>query len=88
VIEFDPNKDEQNVAKHGVSLARFVDIDVDSAIFARSAHLQEERYVVVGRIDGRLHVGVITYRGERVRVISLRKANRRELRKYEKTTGS
>jgi uncharacterized DUF497 family protein len=41
-----------------------------------------------GPIDDRLHVAVITFRGDRVRVISLRRANRREERRYAKESQS
>ena len=37
-----------------------------------------------GKIDARLHVAVITYRGDNVRVISLRRANKREERQHAK----
>ena len=37
-----------------------------------------------GHIEGRLHVAIITLRGEKVRVISLRRANQREERRYAK----
>ena len=40
------------------------------------------RYVAFGRIDDTLHCLVFTFRGINVRAISLRKANRRENKKY------
>lgn len=48
----------------------------------------ETRLRVFGMIDSRLHVGVITRRGDVTRVISLRRANRREQRTYAKKTQS
>ena len=44
----------------------------------------EMRYVATGRMGVRLHRAVFTLRGERVRIISLREANRREVRNYER----
>lgn len=44
----------------------------------------EPRFVALGRIGPRLHVLVFTPRGGFVRIISLRKANAREVRRYEK----
>ena len=44
----------------------------------------ERRLRVLGTIDGKLHAAVITPRGETIRVISLRRANRREERAYAK----
>lgn len=43
----------------------------------------EARYRVLGRIEGRVFVVVYTIRGELFRIISARKANRREIRHYE-----
>ena len=44
----------------------------------------EQRFRVLGLIDDRLHAAVITPRGNKIRVISLRPANRREERAYAK----
>jgi uncharacterized DUF497 family protein len=46
----------------------------------------EDRYQVIGRIDGRLFVVVFTPRGACVRIISARKANLREVKHYEDNT--
>ena len=43
----------------------------------------EDRYQLIGRIDGRLFVLVYTPRGDVVRIISARKANSREVKRYE-----
>ena len=47
----------------------------------------ERRYIALGRIRGRIHVMVFTPRGGTVRLISLRKANDREIRRYEQGEG-
>ncbi len=44
----------------------------------------EVRLQLWGLIDGRLHVAVVTPRGDDLRVISLRKANGKEVKRYEK----
>jgi uncharacterized DUF497 family protein len=43
----------------------------------------ERRLRVLGRLHGRLHIAVITYRGDATHVISFRKANEKEVRWYE-----
>jgi uncharacterized DUF497 family protein len=43
----------------------------------------EDRYELIGRIEGRLYVVIYTPRDDRVRIISARKANPRELKRYE-----
>lgn len=81
---FDTAKDAVNQAKHGVSLA------LAEVLFA-APHVSmqddrfdygEEREVAFGHINGRLFVCVYVDRGTRRRVISLRKANKREVKRY------
>jgi uncharacterized DUF497 family protein len=83
-IEFDPDKDQSNRDKHGVSLAdaERMDLDAASVVADERRAYGEVRRQAYGLIDGRLHVLVFTMRGEAMRVISLRKANRREVSRY------
>ena len=83
-IEFDPDKDQSNRDKHGVSLAdaERMDLDAASVVADERRAYGEVRRQAYGLIDGRLHVLVFTMRGEVMRVISLRKANAREVRRY------
>ena len=46
----------------------------------------DDRFVATGWLDGRLHKAIVTYRNGIVRVISLRKANPREVRRHERDT--
>ena len=85
-IEFDPAKDEANQAKHGMSLDLAKVIDLQTAVIRlddRRAY-GEDRFRAYGSIDGRLCMLVFTLRGSKVRPISLRKANRMEVRRYGK----
>ncbi len=83
-IEFDPGKDVINTAKHGVSLADAVMLEwrlVWAAEDVRNDY-GERRMIGYGPIGSRVYCVVYTERGETRRVISLRKANRREVRLY------
>ena len=81
-IDYDIAKDAANIAKHGLSLACFEEMEILSfAEDARRAY-GETRFTVVGTIKGRLHVAIVTLRGEVTRVISLRKANKRERNRH------
>ena len=84
-IDFDPNKDQINQQKHGVSLAEAENIDWDTAIekVDDRRDYQEERYRALGFISNRLYCVVYVDREERRRIISLRKANNREYKEYE-----
>ena len=83
-VEFDPRKDVVNRLKHGVSLVLALEFAWSSAKVEpdeRRAY-GEERFRAIGFIGGRLYVVVFTRRGEALRIIGLRKANRRERRRY------
>jgi len=82
LIEFDSAKDAANRAKHGIGLGEYAAMEVDAMTAIESHHGGEHRYIQMAPIRGRLHVAVVTYRGDAVRVISLRRANRREERRY------
>jgi len=83
-IEFDSAKNEANIAKHGVDMASVADFEFDTAFLSVDARKSygEIRNIAIGYIAGRVHVLVFTKRGQTVRVISLRKANQREVRAY------
>ncbi len=85
VTEWDPRKARLNAHKHGVQFADAVAVlEDEDALTMRDPSAQEERWVTLG-LDalGRILVVVYTWRGERVRVISARKATARERRRYE-----
>jgi uncharacterized DUF497 family protein len=81
---FDPAKNARNIDVHGISFYRVIDFDWSLAIHLEDARRDygERRFGAFGPIDGRLHVLVYTPRGASLHVISLRKANKREVRRY------
>ncbi len=88
LFEWDERKAAQNVAKHGVPFdyAARVFLDpyrLDSEDKRRD--YREERRLTLGTIEGRLYVVAYTMRGTIIRLISERKANEREQRKYHET---
>lgn len=84
-ITFDPAKDAVNLVKHGVSLADASQLDWDNALVSVDERREygEPRQVALAPMANRLWVVVFTDRPEGRRVISLRKANLREYRRYE-----
>ena len=88
IFEWDDRKAEQNVANHGVPFeyAARVFLDphrLDSEDTRRD--YSEERRLTLGKIEGRLFAIAYTPRGRVIRLISARKANAREQRKYDET---
>ena len=87
-FEWDSRKARSNFAKHGVGFQEASTIFGDplSLTIPDPEHsLSEERYITVGRaFSGKLLVVVHTERGDNIRIISARRASRRERKFYEK----
>ena len=83
-VEFDAAKDAANQAKHGLPLTRGREMDLARALVTPALRRDygEARLAAYGNLDGRLHVMVFTVREGRMRVISLRRANGREVGRY------
>jgi uncharacterized DUF497 family protein len=89
IVEFNAAKNAANLRRHGIGLVRFLDLEIDTAVSEeeRRRDYGERRFRVLGFIDGWLHAAAITHRGEKIRVISLRRANRHEEKSYAKERG-
>ena len=84
--EFDPRKDAANVAKHGVSLVEGDGVLVDplALTIEDDSARGERRWITIGMNSfGSLRVVAWTYRGEDVRLISVRKPEPKERGAYE-----
>jgi uncharacterized protein len=84
-FEWDQDKAEKNLQKHNVDFADAVTAFLDNAALTLEDTLpDEERFVTVGMDAlGRILVVVYTWRGEHIRLISARRATRRERKQYE-----
>ena len=87
-IDFDPAKSEQNARLRAPSFDRAGDSDWETAIYYEDNRMDypEARIIALGFLGVRLHVICFTPIDGGVRIISLRKANRREIRYYEEET--
>lgn len=86
-FEWDGEKAAANLRKHGVDFADAVQVfDDDLALTMRDPDSgPEERFITMGNDPhGRLLVVIYTWRGERIRPISARKATGKERRRYER----
>ena len=83
-IVFDPAKDASNIDKHGVSLAWASELlwETLQAKLDDRRDYREERFIGYALMADRLYCVVYTDRGNTRRVISLRKANYREVKRY------
>jgi uncharacterized DUF497 family protein len=84
-IALDPEKNAINIAKHGISLARAEDMNMETAVIITDDRFDygEVRHLAFGDIDGSSHCLVFTLRGNEVRAISLRRANRKEIKRHD-----
>ena len=84
-ITYDPDKNERNIRERGISFDRAADFEWSSALTVEDTRKDygEPRWQALGFIEERLHMLVFTPRGVDTHVISLRKANKREVKRYE-----
>lgn len=83
-IEFDPSKDRENNAKHGVSLALAAELDWDAALVWIDDRFEylELRMIALAPETNTLYYVAFVDRGDVRRIISLRRANRQEVNHY------
>jgi uncharacterized protein len=90
-FEWDEEKAEQNSTKHGVDFRDAVHVFLDPFRIERHdecVEYGEDRFQTIGMVEGRVLLVVYTDRGEAYRIISARRATRREKTEYEDAFGS
>ena len=83
-FEFDADKSVANLEKHGI------DFEQAQAIWGDADYIEiplktadEARFMVIGMIEEKIWSGIMTYRGESVRIISVRRSRKEEIAIYE-----
>ena len=86
--EWDENKRAANLLKHGVDFCEIENFEWGSALIRTDlrSDYHEQRNTAIGYIGDRIFLTVFTVRGEAIRLIGLRKANKGEQRIYENET--
>ena len=84
-VTYGASKDAENIRKHGISLARAADFDMDSANlrYDDSQDYGEHRYRALGWLDAILYTLIFTFTDGIYRAISLRKASPQERKFYD-----
>ena len=87
-IEFDTIKNERNIRERGLTFGRAAEFDFETALIEIDDRNDygESRFTAIGMLDDIPHVLVFTMRSDVLRVISFRKANKREVQRYEQAT--
>ena len=86
-IEYDPSKEQENIAKHGVDFAEAASAVLEPLAFDREdlSAIGERRFLTLGMSKkNRVLVVVTTHRGQTVRIISAWPANKHHRESYEK----
>ncbi len=84
LFEFDPKKREVNKQKHGIDFNEAQALWGDPDLIELPVQtIDEPRYLVIGTINGKHWSGVITYRGDKIRIISVRRSRKEEAEIYE-----
>ena len=84
-FEWDPAKNEANIEKHGIDFADAVTVFDDlNAVTIDDPDYDEQRFITIAMdAFGRILVVTYTWRGDIIRLISARKATKRECKQYE-----
>ena len=83
-FEFDSQKSQSNKKKHGIDFREAQVLWNDSDLIEIPARTSgEPRFLVIGKISGQHWSGVITYRAEKIRIISVRRSRKEEIDIYE-----
>jgi len=83
-FEFDPKKNEINKNKHGIDFHTAQELWTDSDLIEIPLLTDDEpRFLIIGMIAGKHWSGIITYRGEVIRIISVRRSRKEEVHIYE-----
>jgi uncharacterized DUF497 family protein len=83
-FEFDTHKSASNKIKHGIDFIQAQTIWDDPDVLEIPTKVKDEpRSLVIGRRDGKHWSAIITYRGEKIRIISVRRSRQEEVAIYE-----
>jgi uncharacterized DUF497 family protein len=84
-FEWDSEKSVANKEKHGIdfSSAKLLWLD-DNRIEIQASYPLEDRWILIGKQDNKLWTAVFTFRGNAIRIISVRRSKKKEADLYEK----
>lgn len=84
MFEYDAAKSAANRLKHGIDFEESQALWEDPrALEIPARGYDEERWLVIGKIGDRLWSAIVTYRGDAIRLISVRRSRRDEIKLYE-----
>ena len=84
-FEYDEHKSCTNHDKHGIDFDEAIELWGDSQLVCLRSKVEtdEERLLFIGRIKAKYWTAIATHRGEKLRIISVRRARKKEIQFYE-----
>jgi hypothetical protein len=83
-FEFDPTKNATNKVKHGIDFVEAQKLWEDRDRLLVSAKTEDEaRFMLIGKLGRKHWSAIFTYRNEKIRIISVRRAREEEVNAYE-----
>ncbi|AKG21574.1 BrnT family toxin [Calothrix sp. 336/3] len=83
-FEFDDSKSQSNLVKHGINFPDAQELWTDPDRVEIPARTEDEpRFLIIGKIAQKCWSAVITYRENKVRIISVRRSRKEEVAIYE-----
>lgn len=84
-FEYDESKSQSNLVKHGIDFVKAQELWNDLDLLEIPSNIQgETRFVIIGKINNKHWPGVITYRDQNIRIISVRRSRIQEVALYER----
>ncbi len=84
MFEFNERKSQSNLDKHGIDFVQAQKLWDDPYILEIAAKTSDEpRYLIIAKIDEKHWSAVVTYRKHNIRVISVRRSRKEEVKLYE-----
>jgi uncharacterized DUF497 family protein len=84
-FEYDESKSQSNLVKHGIDFVESQELWNDLDLLEIPSKIQgETRFVIIGKINNKHWSGVITYRDQNIRIISVRRSRIQEVALYER----
>ena len=85
IFVYDTHKSSLDQAKHGIDFEKAQKIwdDREAILNAPATSVTEERWLAIGKVEGRLYSAIYPHRGETIRLISVRPAHEDEKEAYE-----
>lgn len=84
-FKYDETKSQSNLVKHGIDFVKAQELWNDLDLLEIPSKIQgETRFVIIGKINNKHWSGVITYRDQNIRIISVRRSRIQEVALYER----